>query len=135
MSDLRDLYPTPQPEMETPVKTFIGHREPSENGERGEARVVVHEPGKASRPLDPRLDLRRHSPDGFEWGYAGSGPSQLSLALAAEVLNDDERALRVYQRLKFDVIGLLPLEGWTLTSDQLLVIVNDIERDRNERSE
>ena len=34
-------------------------------------------------PLDWRssLDVRRHSPAGIEWGYAGSGPSQFALAI------------------------------------------------------
>ena len=27
------------------------------------------------RPLDLRHDLHRHSPDGAEWGYCGSGPA------------------------------------------------------------
>ena len=49
--------------------------------------------GGTSRALDPRFDLRTHSPDGFEWGYGGSGPAQLALALAADVLADDEAAL------------------------------------------
>lgn len=31
--------------------------------------------------LDPRLDLANHSPTGFEWGYGGSGPTQLSVGL------------------------------------------------------
>ena len=37
-----------------------------------------------SWPLDPRLDLRNHSPDGFAWGYPGPGPSQLALAILAD---------------------------------------------------
>ena len=32
----------------------------------------------ARQPLNPRLDLWSHSPTGFEWGYPGSGPAQLS---------------------------------------------------------
>ena len=51
--------------------------------------------------LHPRHDLRSHSPDGFEWGYSGSGPAQLALALAADVLGDDVKAQNIYQRLKF----------------------------------
>ena len=115
------------------MKTFVGSRGHAEGGERGEARVVIHEPGKPPRPLDPRNDLRNHSPSGVEWSYLGSGPSQLALALAAEVMGDDGRALQVYQKLKFEVVGLLPVDGWTLTSEQLLVIIEDIERSRNER--
>ena len=50
------------------------------------------------RALDPRFDLWNHSPTGFEWGYAGSGPAQLALALLADHLADDQEALEFYQR-------------------------------------
>ena len=35
------------------------------------------------RPLNPEpsQELWNHSPDGFNWGYGGSGPAQLALAL------------------------------------------------------
>jgi Family of unknown function (DUF6166) len=35
------------------------------------------------RPLSPRAsqNVWNHSPTGFEWGYGGSGPAQLALAL------------------------------------------------------
>lgn len=36
------------------------------------------------RPLNPRLDLVNHSPDGFAWGYGGSGPTQLAVAMAID---------------------------------------------------
>lgn len=90
------------------MKTYTGHR--TESG----CRVVVSA-GCACGGLDPRLDLRNHSPAGFEWGYGGSGPAQLALALAADVLGDDEAALGLYQRLKVRLVGRLPADGWTLT--------------------
>lgn len=34
--------------------------------------------------LPLRLDLANHSPCGFEWGYSGSGPAQLALAILAD---------------------------------------------------
>jgi hypothetical protein len=82
-------------------------------------RVVVLEDGKPARPLDPRLDLRNHSATGFEWGYGGSGPAQLALALAADLLKDDVQAQKVYQRLKFKLVGGLPNHGWELAEDRL----------------
>ena len=91
--------------------------------------VLVEEDG-ATRPLDPRTDLRNHSPTGFEWGYAGSGPAQLALGLAADVLGDDERARDVYMRLKFKLIGTLPRAGWELTEDRLRSAIDAIERER-----
>lgn len=94
------------------MKTYSGVRTAS-----GCAVTVTDTHG--CRSLDPRFDLRTHSPDGFEWGYGGSGPAQLALALAADVLGDDDAALGVYQRLKFRVVGRLPADGWTLTTDEL----------------
>src|SRR5262245_29763304 len=70
------------------------------------------------RPLNPRLDLWNHSPTGFEWGYGGSGPAQLALALLADYFGDDQEALALYQSFKFTVIASLPKRGWTLTSEQ-----------------
>ena len=91
--------------------------------------VTVEEDGH-TRALDPRRDLRDHSPTDFEWGYGGSGPAQLALALAADVLGDDERALDVYQRLKFKLVGGLDRDGWELTEDRLRHTIDQIERER-----
>lgn len=70
-------------------------------------------------PLNPRLDLYNHSPTGFEWGYCGSGPAQLALAILADHLADDRQALDVYQRFKWAVIAELPRKRWTLTSEDI----------------
>jgi hypothetical protein len=82
------------------------------------------------RALDPHLDLCFHSPDGFEWGYCGSGPAQLALAILADQLSDDRQALDMYHRFKWAVIAGLPRKHWTLTSqdiDQALQAVCDHE--------
>src|SRR5258708_3939650 len=87
--------------------------------ENGEARVFRYLPGidpKEGKPLNLRFDLRRHSPTGPEWGYGGSGPAQLSLAILADYLDNDEEALRFYQGFKFAVVGRLPQDqSWVLT--------------------
>lgn len=69
--------------------------------------------------LDLRLDLQNHSPTGFDWGYCGSGPAQLALAILADHLGDSEQALNLYQRFKWSVIAELPRKRWTLTSEQI----------------
>ena len=71
------------------------------------------------RPLDPRLDLWEHSPTGFEWGYGGSGPAQLALALLADHLGDDELAMALHQDFKLAVVAKLSQPTWLLTSDQI----------------
>lgn len=57
--------------------------------EDGETLVMYQEGGEGSngKPTvlhpGPSLLLANHSPTGFEWGYLGSGPSQLSLAIGS----------------------------------------------------
>ena len=83
------------------------------------------------RPLNPRLDLHSHSPTGFEWGYGGSGPAQLALAILADHCGNDEQALMFYQRFKWAVIAQLPRRQWVLTSDEIeevLQALRDLER-------
>ena len=87
------------------MKTYEGWRE-------GYAVIVTVN----GRPLNPRLDLYNHSPTGFEWGYCGSGPAQLALAILADYLQDDRKALDIYQRFKWAVVTELPRKRWTLTS-------------------
>ena len=71
------------------------------------------------RRLNPRLDLWNHSPTGFEWGYCGSGPAQLALAILADHCANDEQTLNFHQRFKWAVIAELPHGSWTLTSQQI----------------
>lgn len=50
--------------------------------------VVYVEEGGETRELPRRLDLRDISPSGFSWGYGGSGPHQLGLAILADARGD-----------------------------------------------
>ena len=70
-------------------------------------------------PLNPRLDLWNHSPNGFNWGYAGSGAAQLAVALLADCLGDDEEAIGWHQDFKAAVVAGLSHEGWTLTEEEI----------------
>ena len=80
--------------------------------------------------LPPRYDLRNHSPDGFSWGYAGSGPSQLSLALLADALGDDDLALRHYQQFKLKAIGRIEGDKFELTEDGIRRTVAAMEAEK-----
>jgi hypothetical protein len=71
------------------------------------------------RRLNPRLDLWNHSPTGFEWGYGGSGPAQLALAILVDHLDNDDEAVTLHQDFKRTVVADLPHRHWTLTSDQI----------------
>lgn len=54
------------------------------------------------------LRLKYHSPDGFNWGYNGSGPAQLALAILLYFF-PEMYALNTYQFFKEDVIAKLPM--------------------------
>lgn len=75
-------------------------------------------------PLDPRYDLRNHSPNGFNWGYGGSGPAQLALALAVELLGD-RAGQEVYQDFKESYIAKLTADRWTVSYYRLREIAWD----------
>lgn len=71
-------------------------------------------------PLPMRLDVANHSPTGFGWGYYGSGPAQLALAILVHATREPSTALRLYQVFKAEVIGRLPQGGaWMLSADEV----------------
>lgn len=71
-----------------------------------------------TRVLNMRTDLRNHSPDGANWGYGGSGPAQLALALCCHVLPDNV-ALGMYQRFKINFVSRIKTDGWSISTDAL----------------
>jgi hypothetical protein len=77
---------------------YVGRRGPD-----GKWQVLID----GERRLKLRLDLASHSPTGFAWGYAGSGPAQLALAILADALGDGKAALALHQLFKFAVIAPL----------------------------
>lgn len=81
--------------------------------------------------LHPRYDLANHSPDGFNWGFHGSGPSQTALAILADALGDDKRALELYQSFKCKVIARLPTgRDFDLYYPEIARAVQEIEATR-----
>lgn len=98
------------------------------------AAVIVHyitkKGVKTRRPLNPRFDLAYKSPDGFAWGYGGSGPAQLALALLADATGDDDLAINNYQTFKWAKIGPLDQNtGWRMTQDEITKWVDDETKD------
>jgi Family of unknown function (DUF6166) len=84
-------------------------------GRRVDGSTVVSKrrPG-GDHQLNPRLDLWNHSPTGMEWGYGGSGPAQLALAILADYLQDDDRAIELHQAYKWEVIAKLEHASWRI---------------------
>ena len=87
-------------------------------GERRVGEVLITVDGA---PLDWRssLAVRNHSPTGPAWGYGGSGPAQLALAILLAV-TDAATAERFYQKFKWSVIAPIETDRWTLDASDVL---------------
>lgn len=101
------------------MKTYIADREKH-------GRSVKVQTGSDFYWLDPRPSQkkRNHSPDGFEWGYGGSGPAQLALAILMDY--GDPGAEAHYQQFKFGLIGGLPKEGWAIEERDVAEFLRNI---------
>ena len=91
------------------MKTYRGLRI------NGDATVIVEEDGQEPRPLRHHV---RHSPDGFEWGYGGSGPADTARCILLDAMQAEPSA-GCYNDFKWQVIAHFPKEGFTLTGDEI----------------
>lgn len=94
--------------------------------EEGNVTVINLETGKE---IDPRFDLYNHSPTGFNWGYGGSGPAQLALAILSDYLQNDEKAMRLYQFFKRDCVAGLEEDEWILHNEVIDQQLRSIEQE------
>ena len=106
----------------------------------GDCTVRVSPDGSSwAEDLPLRRDLYDHS-EGFAWGYHGSGPAQLALALLAHHLesrrgerSDEEKAARtnsilaMHQNFKGEVIARLGYRcsGWIMKSSDIHDWISD----------
>jgi hypothetical protein len=102
------------------MKVYEGIRHPDQPDTGGESIVTAN--GQILSPK-PSQKLHNHSPDGFNWGYGGSGPAQLSLAILYDYFGDKHKALSLYQNFKFKVVAKWPQEGdWKITGAEIEAI-------------
>lgn len=99
---------------------YVGYRQ------RGRA-VVEKLPQQEWLTPGRSLELASHSPSGFEWGYSGSGPAQLALALLLDYTDDEEIALAHYTEFKNEVVSQLKCTGpdgrWRLTASDIEAVL------------
>ena len=116
------------------IRTYVGKRVEDDayvsviTEQQGFVEAVELKPGYS-------LNIANHSPTGFEWGYAGSGPAQLALALLLDALafadpEGDKRtrehiAKRNYQAFKAVHVQNWPKQGWTMSVDEILTWLNE----------
>ena len=105
---------------------YVGYRQ------RGQA-IVEKRPGQERLTPERSLELVNHSPSGFEWGYRGSGPAQLALALLLDYTGDEAFALDHYQELKTEVVSQLACTGsegrWRLTASEIDAVLHETPDD------
>ena len=82
-------------------------------GVGGQAILVIGDDG-SSKLLD---HIVRHSPDGFNWGYSGSGPADTALSILTDCLGKDV-AEAFYMDFKWKFVS-----GWKdsfeITEDEI----------------
>lgn len=112
---------------------YEGIRHPDEPDTAGEAIVLVN---GQTLPLAPSLKVFKHSPTGFNWGYGGSGPAQLALAILLDYYGDAQKAVRLHQRFKAAVVSQWPQEeGWHITGAEIEQVCERLERAWAENAE
>jgi hypothetical protein len=99
-----------------------------------DGRAVVLNLSERGRLTPERsLALVNHSPSGFEWGYGGSGPAQLALALLLDYTGDEAFALDHYQAFKTEVVSQLDCAGsderWRLTGREIDAVLRETSDD------
>ena len=110
------------------MRTYVADRR------KQERTVLVLEEFEGKHYAKPLKHFEQHSPDGFEWGYAGSGPADLALALCADALGAVDPALEVYQEFKFLVVAGLPWAEWTMEQQYVLDVIGQIRKQAAEAS-
>lgn len=94
---------------------------------RGKMLVQLNKVSIDGMEISPKRSqkLVNHSPDGFNWGYGGSGPAQLALAILLHFTSDEEWSLRNYQTFKSEVIAGLHESGFVIPSELVVDWIAD----------
>lgn len=108
----------------------------------GDVSVTVRTLAQDQQALNekPLHHVVYHSPDGFEWGYGGSGPADLALSILADHFKDEHGpvnketiwdgkhpAVKLHQKFKFAFVGGFPKGEWVMSSEQIEAWVAGLE--------
>jgi len=93
------------------------------------AAVFVSASGQQMAPLPLRCDIVNHSPTGFAWGYAGTGPAQLALAILADYFGCAHAARALHQLFKFAAISGIQEKHWSMTGRDIAHVFEKLCRD------
>ena len=76
----------------------------------------------------PSQKMWNHSPDGFNWGYQGSGPAQLALALLLDATANPSLSVRLHQDFKREKVASWQ-DDWKINSEEILAWVEGRSND------
>lgn len=79
------------------------------------------------KPLPEHYEVKKFTRYGFEWTYEGESPQQLALAILADYLGDNERAIRLSEPFMKSIVANLD-NDWVLKSDEIDKALKNIEK-------
>jgi len=79
--------------------------------------------GRELKP-DSSQKVVNHSPDGFNWGYTGSGPAQLALAVCMRLFGYRKQKSVSLNKLPFDYQGFKVDRIMTLPAGDFEIMLN-----------
>ncbi len=100
------------------MKVYVGIRDADG------ARALVKD--TATGAAAPLRHVVRHSPTGMEWGYGGSGPSDLALSILADALGSVEAANPLYGVFKWRFVASFDRKEWELPQPRVLKWVETV---------
>lgn len=103
------------------ARYYLGFRVPlGSEDQSDECLVYALALGGSWRKLYLRQGLRYHSPTGFNWGYAGSGPAELARHLLMHACGKPSLSERpdLYQEFKAEVVAKMA-KIWMLDGDYI----------------
>lgn len=86
--------------------------------------ILYRELGRARTNV--QQTIVHHSPDGFEWGYYGSGPTDLALNILVQYV-DVKLAMLYHEKFRNDFIAKMPREGGIIKSSKILEWLKEVQ--------
>jgi hypothetical protein len=78
------------------------------------------------QPLPEHYEIKPFTRFGFEWTYEGDSPQQLALAILADYLGDNARAVRLSEPFMKEIVANLD-NDWRLTGAEVDAAVRNLE--------
>lgn len=97
------------------MKSYVVTRTGHSTSSRGKVEAKVVNFDGTDHPLEHRV---RHSPDGYEFGYGGSGPADLARSILWDYFGTEPHPA-CYQDFKFGFVSPAPPEGFTVSTVQI----------------